>query len=248
MDAEQQAIICERRGGVALLTMNRPDQRNAMTLELVYRLSSLLNQLEHEPAVGAVVLAGAGKGFCAGSDLAGLARMSVAERAEFEAASGRVARMLAQFSKPVVAAAQAFAIGGGLTLATSCDIVVTNDASRWSLPEVPIGLFPAWGIASVVARAGMARARRLCWGIDTLSGREAVEWGLADMLAEDVAGAAMSVAERLSTLPQQQAMAVKRYFTLVAPDETSDVVANRLFMEATGTAEAKASFLKYGSR
>ena len=246
MKGDQATILQEKIGSVLVLRLNRPAERNAMSAELVDRLITILGDLDHHPETGAVVLAGAGKGFCAGSDLGGLARMTSADRARFETDSGRAARMLAHVSKPVIAAVHGFAIGGGLTLATSCDIVVTEDACRWSLPEVPIGLFPAWGIGSVIQRVGLSKAKRLCWGIDTLSGREAAAQGLADMVADDAVGVALATADRLCALPRAQAMAVKRYFASHAPDEAFDVAANQTFLETTLTREAGESFVKYG--
>ena len=147
--------------GIAVLTMNRPAQRNAMSDELVHALIDTFTELDANTDIRAVILAGNGNGFCAGSDLGELARMSRAERRNFEAASGRLARQISALSKPVVAAVEGFAIGGGMTLATSCDLIVSQRFAKWSLPEVPIGLFPAWGLASVVDRVGRPVARRL---------------------------------------------------------------------------------------
>lgn len=232
--------------GVAHVTLERPEQRNAMSADLVADLIAAFERLSADDGVGAVVLSGAGRGFCAGSDLAGLARMSPVERSVFEADSGRVARMIGRLAVPVVAGVKGFAIGGGLTLAVGCDIVVTDPAAKWSLPEAPIGLFPAWGLGLVVERIGAPAARRLSWGIDTLSGEEAVRLGLADQLAEDPVAEALSIAARLASLPRAQARAVKTYFSSPQRGEEADWTANRLFMEMTETPEAKASFRKYG--
>lgn len=239
-------ITVDQSGSVAIVTLDRPDQRNAMSADLVARLIEAIARLDSADDIGAIMMCGAGRGFCAGSDLAGLAAMDMAAREAFEAASGRAARMLAHTVKPVVAAVHGFAIGGGLTLATSCDLVVTDAGSKWSLPEVPIGLFPAWGIASVAQRIGVPAARRLCWGIDTLSGTEAIAIGLADVEAADPRAEAAALAARLAELPRSQTAAVKRYFAPHAPDEATDIAANALFLEAAETPEAAASFMRYG--
>ncbi len=136
-----------RHGPTAVLTLNRPAQRNAMSSELVEALIADVARLDADLDVR--VLTGAGRGFCAGSDLAQLGDMSAEARLHFEAASGRLARMFAQLSKPVLAAVHGFAIGGGLTLAAACDVVVADAASKWSLLEAPIGLFPTWGLSAV---------------------------------------------------------------------------------------------------
>ena len=242
-------ISASKQDDLLVLTLDRPAQRNAMSAALVDALIEAVDSAGRDDAVGAILLTGAGRGFCAGSDLAGLAAMNADEKAGFEAASGEVARMLGLCPKPAVAAAHGFAIGGGLTLATSCDIVVTEPDARWSLPEVPIGLFPAWGLGSVIARVGAPTARRLSWGIDTLDGREAVRIGLADILVEgDVGAKALEVAKQLAALPRRQSVAVKRYFADHVPDAASDERANRLFMDATRTPEAIESFEKFAKR
>lgn len=231
---------------VLTLTLDRPAQRNAMSSELVDALIAAVAAVDDDPAVGAVLLVGEGRGFCAGSDLAGLAAMDDAGKRAFEAASGRAARMLIQCGRPVVAAVHGFAVGGGCTLAAAADVVVTTPAAKWSLPEVPIGLFPAWGLDAVAARVGVPAARRLSWGIDTLDGAEAQRIGLADVVAEDAAAEGLAIARRLAALPRGQAAAVKAYFARGLADEAGDLAARGLFMAACGSAEAAASFAKYG--
>jgi len=100
-----------REGGIEIVTLNRPAQRNAMSAALVDELIAVISAIENDPDVGALVLVGAAAGFCAGSDLGGLAAMGAAARRGFEAASGRVARMIAQRPKPVLAAAHGFPMG-----------------------------------------------------------------------------------------------------------------------------------------
>ena len=240
-------IRLERTGAVAIITLDRPDQRNAMSAALVNELAALTTELGKAVDLGAIIMRGAGRGFCAGSDLVGLAAMDATAREAFEAASGEVARMLARTPKPVLAAVHGFAIGGGLTLAAACDVVITDPAAKWSLPEVPIGLFPAWGIGAVIARVGVPAARRLCWGIDTLSGSEAAALGLADGESADPFETTLALARRLAELPTAQAAAVKRYFAAHAPDAAADEAANALFLEASRTPAGETCFARYGA-
>ncbi|WP_327753796.1 enoyl-CoA hydratase/isomerase family protein (plasmid) [Sphingobium sp. SJ10-10] len=234
--------------GVHLLRLNRPKSRNAMSVDMVAQAIAWLELAAHDPAIGAVVIHGEGNGFCAGSDLAGLAAMDDAARAAFEAASGRLARALAVFPRPVIAAVHGFAIGGGLTLAASCDIVFTTPDAKWSLPEVPIGLFPAWGLEAVSQRIGRTKARRLSWGIDLMDGHGAAMLGLADEVADPVLPAALALARRLAKLPRDQSAAVKRYFSEVHEGEGGDREANAFFMASCASEAAVASFVKFGSR
>ena len=157
-------------------------------------------------------------------------------------------RLFGELPVPVIAAVHGFAIGGGLTLATSCDVVVTHVTARWSLPEVPIGLFPAWGLQSVTARVGVPAARRLAWGAETLTGAQAVQLGLADHLADAVAEDALARARALSVLPRAQLAAVKSYFLANPHAEAADALANQQFMQMCETPEAERTLNSFARR
>lgn len=232
--------------GVARITLDRPDQRNAMSADLVAQMIAALEG--YDASVRAVLIVGAGRGFCAGSDLAGLSAMDDAGKSRFEMDSGRLALLMGEIDIPIVAAVHGFAIGGGLTLAVGADFVVTTPAAKWSLPEVPIGLFPAWGLGLVEERIGRPAARRLSWGIDTLDGNAAAAIGLADLVAEDALAAAEDIAARLAALPVSQSRAVKEYFRGESLGRTGDQRANALFMAATKTPEAAAGFIRFGKK
>ena len=136
-------------------------------------------------------------------------------------------------------------MGGGLTLAAARDIVLTASSATWGLPEVPIGLFPAWGIGSVVRRVGVTSARPLAFGLD---GREVHALGLADeVIGGDVLAAASKRAEPLAALPSAQTQAVKRYFATYCADEAADIAANSLFIDLSGSPEARATFQSFST-
>lgn len=236
----------EQRGPVLHLRLHRPEQRNAMSSALILELGRILENISDAPDIAVLILSGAGAGFCAGSDLAEIANIDIEAQRELEEASGRVSRQLSALPIPVVAAVHGFAIGGGLTLAASCDIVVSEAAARWSLPEVPIGLFPAWGLAPVIARVGPARARRLCWGIDVLDGNEALATGLADhVTGTNVETVACDIATKLSLLPRQQSAAVKDYFANRIACTEADSHANEHFLAAVVGDVARQKLARY---
>ena len=238
-------LTAEMQGSILVLTLMRPERRNAMSQALVDGLLAELQRADTDMAIGAVVLCGDGRGFCAGSDLAALAPMGQAARHAFESASGLLARSITQHRLPVLAAVHGFAIGGGLTLAASCDLVVTAPAAKWSLPEVPIGLFPAWGLAFVSDRMGLPAARRLAWGIDTLDGHGACKAGLADEVTDTPLATALALAGKLGELPEPQKAAVKTYFAEHRRGALADEAACALFDMACETPQGRACLERF---
>lgn len=237
-------------GAVAVLALDRPARRNALCSELVDALDTALREHDCDPSVRCILLMGAAPGFCAGSDLKELAASTVAQMSRHEARTALVVRGIAQLSKPVIAAVEGFAIGGGFCLATACDIVVTTAGCRWHLPEVAIGWIPPWGLELLVARVGLASARRLTWGDAPLDGAAALEEGLADFVAPEGQAdeMAMSIAQRLARLPHPAVAATKRYYAarITAGAESGDAEANRLFLDNCGESVAQQTLRKYG--
>jgi enoyl-CoA hydratase/carnithine racemase len=205
-------VLIDRRGAVAVLRLNRPAVRNALSAALVDRLAAVLIELDDSPDTRAVVLTGSPPGFCSGSDLTELAGLPATERARHEERTGRLARMMAQLGIPVVAAVEGFALGGGFLLATSCDVVVSASHARWQLPEVGLGWVPPWGLHSLVTRVGPAAARRLAWGEQPLSGRQLHRIGAVDEISEPgrALPEAMEIALRLAALPSHAVTSTKR--------------------------------------
>jgi len=243
-------LSIERRGAVAILTINRPGRRNALGDALVARLGAVLEELDADPAVGASVLAGSAPGFCAGSDLKELGAMSLDQMCAHEARTAAFCRGIAALAKPVVAAVEGFALGGGFVLAASCDVVVTARSVRWNLPEVEIGWIPPWGLETLVDRVGVSRARQLTWGGRPFGGEEALRLGLADHLAEDGQALALAceVADGLARLPHEAVAAAKLYFASHAArnGESGDRLASRMFRDNCRHDTARATLKRFG--
>lgn len=244
-----ESVDIHRHGDAGIITLQRSFRRNSMDQALVEAVRGAIHDLANEPSVSAIVLRGADPGFCAGSDLKFISEMDIRALSRFEQDCGDLGRLMGLIDKPVIAAVEGFAIGGGFTLATCCDLVVTSADAKWSLPEVPIGWLTPWGIGSIVARVGFVEARKLCFGLDTLDGHDAQKLGIADYVVEPGKASefAIDLATKLGALPSHAVVATKRFFSNYVMDkaETMDVEANRLFCQNAAEAEAQKTFARF---
>jgi enoyl-CoA hydratase/carnithine racemase len=236
-------------GAVRQLTLNRPERRNALGAESMAQLAHALQEAERAPGVHAIVLTGASPAFCAGSDLKELGGLTIDGMRDHEMATAQVARQIAGLSKPVIAAVEGYALGGGFILAISCDLVVTASDARWHLPEVSLGWLPPWGLQALLARVGPVRARLLTWGADAIDGNEALRLGVADYLSEPLSADvdALALAQRLAALPRASVGACKRFFEpfAAADGERLDRLSARHFASHCATDAAQATLSKF---
>jgi enoyl-CoA hydratase/carnithine racemase len=240
------------QGRIGVVTLNRPARRNAMDHDLVDALGRALRGLDADPDIAAIVLRGEAPGFCAGSDLKFIGRLSLEAMRGFEADTGDMARLIGFLDKPVIAAVEGFALGGGFILAISCDLVVSADAAQWHLPEVPIGWLTPWGLKALMARVGPVAVRKLCYATEAFDGREAKRLGLVDHLADPdhALEVAMALAQRLAVLPAAAVSSTKRFFMpdILDMSEVLDVQANAAFAGNCRQPVAGATLERFGSR
>src|SRR6516164_2823867 len=143
-------ICFSTESGIARITLNRPDKRNALDAEIVRELHEAVGQSAADPGVRAVLLSGAGKDFCSGADLAALERVAEAGVLENIADARAMADLftaLRQHPRPIIAAVRGRALAGGCGLATACDIVLAAESAQFGYPEVNIGFVPAMVMA-----------------------------------------------------------------------------------------------------
>lgn len=210
-EAEVELI---RQGRVAILVLNH-GKMNTVTLEMTRQLGARLDELEADPTVGALVLTGAGEhAFCAGSEIGefhALCRQSAIVSSKLGPENDVYGRV-AHFPKPTVAALEGIALGGGLELASGCDLIVASANARLGLPEIKLGGFPgSGGTVRVTRRIGMGRAKELMLLGDIISAQTALDWGLINRIAPqgEARAVALELATRLSQAPAQAAFACK---------------------------------------
>ena len=192
------AVRLEIAGGVALITLSRPDKLNSLDGAMVGLLGQFADTIDADRSVRAVIITGTGKAFCAGGDIAAWGGLSPLEMGQFWARTGhRVFDKLARMKVPVIAAVNGHALGGGLELAVTADIRICERQSKLGLPETSLGMIPGWsGTQRLVSRLGGRAARRLVLGGETVTAEIAETLGIVDKVVEP--GTALSEARKLA--------------------------------------------------
>lgn len=188
----------ELRDGVALITLNAPEKRNAIDLEMVQSLQRDLEELSHVAELAAVVLTGAGeKAFAAGADIAQLRERKAPDA--LRAINSAMFKRVEDFPVPVIAAIKGFALGGGCELAIACDLRVAGRSAKLGQPEVGLGIMPAAGGTYRLPRlVGLGVARELVYTGRIIDAEEAHRIGLVNHVVDDEA-----VVERALELAQE---------------------------------------------
>jgi enoyl-CoA hydratase len=211
MSGEYSNILVERRGAVGIVTLNRPQALNALNAALIAELGAAFDDLEADPAIGAIVLTGSDKAFAAGADIKEMAEKTYIE-AYSEDFITRGWERVAQCRKPVIAAVAGFALGGGCEVAMMCDIVIAAEAARFGQPEINLGTMPGAGGTQRLARfIGKAKAMDLCLTGRMMDAAEAERAGLVSRIVapDQLMSEAIAVAERVSAMSRPAAMMVK---------------------------------------
>ncbi len=177
-------VLREQEGRVALLTINRPDKLNALNQQVRDDMLALLEEIETDDGVGAVVITGAGeKSFVAGADIGEFAGRSPFDQRD-AMRSPRIFDVMASYPKPVIAMINGFCLGGGCELAASCDIRIASDRARFGQPEINLGLIPGGGGTQRLPRLiGLGHAMRLVLSGEMIDAAEALRIGLVELVA-----------------------------------------------------------------
>lgn len=203
-------IRVERTKGVASVILNRPEKRNALTIEMLRELAYQLEAIAADSDVRVMVLRGAGASFCVGADVHAFAANDAnSARRTWIAVGHRVAGLLAELPQPTIAAIHGHALGGGLELALACDLRIATTDARLGLPEVGLGTLPGWGGTQRLANAvGSARAKAMVLLSEIVDGRTAHDIGLinvtcdADRFGDEIAGMATALEAQPSVAVQ----------------------------------------------
>ncbi len=240
--APDDVVRYERDGHVATLTLNRPDQRNAVDPELTTALEAAVRRFEDDGDAWVGVLTGEGPNFCAGADLKALAAGRAAELTTEAGGFGGFVRF--PRTKPMIAAVRGFALAGGTELVLACDLVVAGVDAQFGLPEVTRGIVAAAGGLFRLPRVlPPARAMELILTAERLGAEEAARWGMVNHLVEphEVVDTARALAERIcrnAPLAVRESLAIARD-ALRMDDEQGWERSAAAMSRVRGTADAK---------
>ncbi len=178
----QKNMHVEKSEGIALVTISRPEALNALNIATLLELQELFKAIETDDAVQVVILTGSGtKAFVAGADIAAMQAFSALEARHFAKLGHEVMRTIETCVKPVIAAVNGFALGGGCELALSCDIRLVSDNAKFGQPEVNLGVIPGFGGTQRLARlVGKGRALELIMTGNMIKADEACQIGIAN--------------------------------------------------------------------
>ena len=173
-------ILFEREGRLAVLKVNRPKSLNALNPQTLEEIAACVSEVRVAPAVRCLIVTGEGeRAFVAGADIAAMASMTAAQGRAFSRQGQEVLRSLEELVIPVIAAVNGFALGGGLELALACDLIIASDKARFGQPEINLGIIPGFGGTQRLARrVGLARAREMIYGGETIDAEQALRYGL----------------------------------------------------------------------
>jgi enoyl-CoA hydratase/carnithine racemase len=213
IDTGTEQLLCALQDGVATITLNRPQARNALSNELTPALRRMIRHCAEDDAVGAVLLTGAGTAFCAGGDVKGMSKSGIGSGLSFDAKVADLRQRqrtltgaLVALRKPTIAALPGPAAGAGLAIALACDIRIAADTAFVSTGYARIGLSGDYGIAWLLSRVvGNGRARELMFTADRIDATTCERIGLVNRVVpgDALADEAFAFAKRLAAGPRQ---------------------------------------------
>ncbi len=205
MSKPYETIKIEREENIVWIVLNRPHRLNAFNDILVEELSEVLDTVENDPSVRCVIITGEGdRAFSAGADITAFPKVTPVKAQEFSRRGQKVFSKIEEMSKPVIAAINGYALGGGLELALACDFRIASEHAELGTPEINLGIIPGWGgTQRLVRTVGLRNARRIVMFGERIKADEALKIGLVDKVVpfEKLREEAKALAKRLAEGP-----------------------------------------------
>ena len=214
---QEEFVSIDFQDKVMIVTLNRPEALNALNKRLIQQLNVALDQAENDTRIGAIVLTGSGKAFAAGADINEMKNLTFSEVTEKDFISAW--EKLSRCKKPVIAAVNGFALGGGCEMAMMCDIIYASENAKFGQPEITIGTMPgAGGTQRLTTLVGKSKAMELCLTGRMFTAEEAEKMGLVTRVfpADQLMDEAMATAHKISNYSQPIIQMIKECINDVA--------------------------------
>ncbi len=237
-------VVFERKGAAAILRLNREKKLNALNRVIFDALTTHLDDVARDDSCSFVILTGTGRAFCAGADIGEYWNGSLGDFREFQDRGRRLNAQIEKSPKPVIAAVNGFAFGGGFELALVCDLIVASERAQFGLPEPTLGLVPGGGGTQRLPRMiGKNRANEILLTGRRLTAQEAHEWGIVNAVAtaDDEVRVALELGEKIARQAPLAIQALKRLVNegLNAPLETALSYEQQTLLSLYSTADGQ---------
>jgi enoyl-CoA hydratase len=242
-ESKRQSVLCSRDAdGVAVLTIDRPERRNALDLKVKGRIAAEVTALVADDAVRVIVLTGSGGCFVAGTDIAEMATMSSSQHVAL--ATDQVFSVLRRCPKPLIAALEGYALGGGCELALTCDMIIAGRSTKLGQPEIRVGIMPgAGGTQRLLRTVGKYRAMKMILTGQPVTAPDALSMGLLSEMVEDgqALPRAIELARTIAGMPPLAVRAIKEVVQLGqdVPLETALSLERKAFVMLFDSADQK---------
>lgn len=230
--SDEKILLTEKKNGVGIITLNRPDKLNAFSDELTFQLQDALKEMEKDKEVRAIILTAAGRGFCAGQDLQ--SRSIAQEMGERPSLGDSIRRRynpivikLRRIEKPIIAAVNGVAAGAGASIAFACDYRIVTDKVNFIQSFTKVGLIPDSGATFILTRlVGLTKAFELMLSADKLSAEEALNLGIINKIVgeDDLMKEAVALAEKLAAGPTKAFGLTKRAVNRAIFDDLEELL------------------------
>lgn len=185
---------------IATITINRPEAMNALNYETLEELGEVFGEIARDSSVRSIIVTGEGKAFVAGADIAAMSEMTAVEGRLMMKKGHQVMNFMESLEKPIIAAVNGFALGGGCELALACDFRIASEKAKFGQPEVNLGIIPGFGGTQRLPRlVGKSKGKMLIMTGDIVTAREALDMGLCDFLStpEELINDAEALAKKI---------------------------------------------------
>ena len=203
---EYRTLLVEKRDGITIITLNRPEKLNAVNFEMISELLELFHEIEVDEEVKVVIVTGAGRAFCAGADISELTEDVAGVRKQVG-----IVKQIYEFEKPVIGAINGISAGNGSQWMLAFDLNVASEEARISWPATRLGILCPYGIIRLPAEVGRFRAKEVLMTNKYLSAEEAYQWGLVTKVVprEQLMDSAMELANEIKKMPPLSIKAIK---------------------------------------